>query len=76
MSTKQNQFSVDVLCCVVTKLSSTGVTQKCEVYKKRIQQAEGKQNELKQVMRDVLKKMNDIKRGKNVCSIIFPQYIL
>ncbi|KAK9967620.1 hypothetical protein ABG768_002006 [Culter alburnus] len=39
-----------------------GVTQKCEAYKNLIQQAKGKQNELKQVMRDVLEKMNNIKR--------------
>ncbi|KAG1945758.1 laminin subunit alpha-3 [Pimephales promelas] len=38
------------------------VTQKCEAYKNLIQQAENKQNELKQVMRDVLEKMNNIKR--------------
>lgn len=54
------------LCCVETKLSSTGVTQKCEAYKNLIQQAEGKQNELKQVMRDVLEKMNNIKRGEKL----------
>ncbi|XDV22496.1 hypothetical protein PO909_027381 [Leuciscus waleckii] len=38
------------------------VTQKCEAYKNLIQQAENKQNGLKQVMRDVLEKMNNIKR--------------
>ncbi|KAK7126755.1 hypothetical protein R3I94_018067 [Phoxinus phoxinus] len=38
------------------------VRQKCEAYKNLIQQAENKQNELKQVMRDVLEKMNNIKR--------------
>lgn len=59
-------FFMYTLCCVETKLSSTGVTQKCEAYKNLIQQAEGKQNELKQVMRDVLEKMNNIKRGEKL----------
>ncbi|TRY94415.1 hypothetical protein DNTS_027949 [Danionella cerebrum] len=37
------------------------IAQKCEAYKKLIQRAADKRNELKQVMRDVLKKMRDIK---------------
>nr|XP_021329128.1 laminin subunit alpha-3-like [Danio rerio] len=39
------------------------VAQKCEAYKNLIQQAEDKQKQLKQVMLDVLEKMNNIKRG-------------
>ncbi|XP_067271911.1 laminin subunit alpha-3 [Pseudorasbora parva] len=38
------------------------VTQKCEAYKNLIQQAKDKQNELKQVLRDVLERMNNIRR--------------
>ncbi|XP_016317754.1 laminin subunit alpha-3 [Sinocyclocheilus anshuiensis] len=38
------------------------VTQKCEAYKNLIQQAKDKQNTLKQVLQDVLERMNNIKR--------------
>ncbi|XP_058615588.1 laminin subunit alpha-3 isoform X2 [Onychostoma macrolepis] len=38
------------------------VTQKCEAYKNMIQRAKNKQNALRQVLQDVLERMNNIKR--------------
>lgn len=43
---------------------STDVAQKCEAYINLIQQAEDKQKQLRQVMLDVLERMNNIKRGE------------
>ncbi|KAL1251410.1 hypothetical protein QQF64_019206 [Cirrhinus molitorella] len=44
------------------KIQLEDVTQKCEAYINLIQQAKDKQNELKQVLQDVLGRMNGIKR--------------
>ncbi len=43
--------------------------QKCEAYKNMIQQAKDKQNVLKQVMQDVLERMNNIKSGEKFISL-------
>lgn len=56
------------------KLSSTGVTQKCEAHKDLIQQAEDKQNLLRQAMRDELKKLSNIKRGEIITLLICVMY--
>lgn len=59
------------------KLSSSGVAQKCEAHKDLIQQAEGKQNLLRQAMRDELEKLSNIKRGEIItllfdsCELLF-----